>query len=55
VSFGDFGPELDVISDAISFDVLPGDLTGSGRLPPSSQGAMFCAGTWKLFENTDRA
>jgi lipopolysaccharide transport system ATP-binding protein len=54
VSFGDLGPDLDVISDAISFDVLPADLLGSGRLPPSSQGPMFCAGTWKLSEDTDR-
>ena len=52
VSFGDFGPDLDVISDAISFDVLPAELLG--RLPPSSQGPMFCAGTWKLLEDTDR-
>lgn len=50
VSFGDLGPELDVVSDAISFDVLPADLLGSGRLPPPGQGPMFCAGTWKLFE-----
>ncbi|MFZ2061864.1 MAG: ABC transporter ATP-binding protein [Candidatus Binatus sp.] len=54
VSFGDFGPELDVISDAISFDVLPAELLGNGRLPPSNQGPMFCAGTWKLLEDRDR-
>jgi lipopolysaccharide transport system ATP-binding protein len=54
VSFGDLGAEMDVISDAISFDVLPADLLGSGRLQPSSQGPMFCAGTWKLLEDTDR-
>ncbi|MGC2303230.1 ABC transporter ATP-binding protein [Candidatus Binatus sp.] len=54
VSFGDFGPELDVVSDAISFDVLPADMAGIGRLPPSSQGPMYCAGTWKLCEDTDR-
>jgi homopolymeric O-antigen transport system ATP-binding protein len=54
VSFGDLGPELDVISGAISFDVLPADLLGNGGLPPSSQGPMFCAGTWKLSESTDR-
>ncbi len=54
VSFGDLGAEMDVISDAISFDVLPADLLGSGRLPPSSQGAMFCAGTWKLLEDASR-
>lgn len=52
VSFGDLGPELDVISDAISFEVLPADVLGNGRLPPSSQGPMFCAGTWKLLEDT---
>jgi hypothetical protein len=34
--------------------VLPADLLGSGRLQPSSQGPMFCAGTWKLLEDTDR-
>lgn len=51
VSFGDVGAELDVIHDAISFDILPADLLGSGRLPPSSQGPMFCAANWKLFGN----
>jgi hypothetical protein len=50
VSFGDLGPDLDVVSDAISFDVLPAELLGNGRLPPSSQGPMFCAGTWKLID-----
>ena len=44
VSFGDLGAEMDVISDAISFDVLPADLLGSGRLPPSSQGADVLRG-----------
>ena len=51
VSFGDIGAELDVIYDAISVEVLPADLLGSGRLPPSSQGPMFCAANWKLFGN----
>jgi lipopolysaccharide transport system ATP-binding protein len=54
VSFGDLAAELDVISDAISFEVLPADLHGRGRLPPSSQGPMFCAGNWKLYGDTDR-
>jgi hypothetical protein len=50
VSFGDIGADFDVVSDAISFEVLPADLLGSGRLPPSSQGPMFCAANWKLLE-----
>ena len=54
VSLGDLGAELDVISDAISFEVLPADLLGSGKLPPSSQGPMFCAANWKLIEGANR-
>ena len=46
--------EVESELSAVSFDVVPADLLGSGRLPPSSQGPMFCAGTWKLCEDTDR-
>jgi lipopolysaccharide transport system ATP-binding protein len=45
---GDAGEDFDVVSDAISFEVVPADLNGTGQLAPSSFGPMFCSATWKL-------
>jgi homopolymeric O-antigen transport system ATP-binding protein len=46
--FGDFGnpADIDVIYDAICFEVTPADLLGTGRLPPPNLGAIFGRGTW---------
>ena len=48
---GDANGDFDVIHDAISFEVLPADVTGSGRLPPASAGPVFCNATWRLLDD----
>jgi hypothetical protein len=52
LSFGDFADqtrELDIVTDAISFEVFPTDLYGTGMLPPPRLvGPVFCSATWKL-------
>lgn len=47
---GDAGDDFDVIFDAISFEVLPADLTGTGRLPPPNYGAVFCEADWSIHD-----
>ena len=46
--FADLTRDLDVITDAISFEVYPADLYGTGRLPPQYTGPVFCNATWEL-------
>lgn len=46
---------LDVVTDAISFDVVAADLNGTGRLAPPSFGPMFCAATFKSVPEEDDA
>lgn len=55
--FGDSGADLDVIFDAISFDVLPADVTGNGRPTAQQDGLVFCEATWRLIHEkaTDAA
>jgi lipopolysaccharide transport system ATP-binding protein len=48
LSLGDAGGDFDVISDAISFEVLPADLLGTGRLPSPALGPIFCRANWRL-------
>jgi lipopolysaccharide transport system ATP-binding protein len=43
---------LDMIADAISFEVVSADLLGTGRLPPSSEGPVFCNALWKFYRST---
>jgi lipopolysaccharide transport system ATP-binding protein len=47
--FGDFGDpsrELDIIRDAISFEVVPADLLGTGMLPRPMDGPVFWPARW---------
>ena len=47
--FGDFGDpsrDLDIIRDAISFEVVPADLLGTGMLPRPTDGPVFWPATW---------
>jgi lipopolysaccharide transport system ATP-binding protein len=48
---GDANGDLDVIYEATSFEVLAADVTGSGRLPPSSLGPLYCDATWRLLDD----
>jgi len=45
---GDARGDHDTITDAVSFDVLPADLFGTGQLPPASAGPMIHPATWTL-------
>ena len=47
--FGDETNDLDIVLDAISFEVVPWDMFGSGKLPPSSVGPLILPATWELF------
>jgi lipopolysaccharide transport system ATP-binding protein len=49
---GDLSHDIDVVFDAISFEVTPADLLGSGHLPPSSLGPVFCPAQWSLDRGT---
>ncbi len=47
--FGDFSDpsrDLDIIRDAISFNVVPADLLGTGMLPRPTDGPVFWPATW---------
>jgi lipopolysaccharide transport system ATP-binding protein len=47
--FGDFGDpsrDLDIIRDAISFEVVPADLLGTGMLPRPTDGPVFWPAIW---------
>jgi lipopolysaccharide transport system ATP-binding protein len=49
--FGDFGDptrDLDVILDAISLEVFPSDIYGTGMLPRPIDGPVFCNANWTL-------
>lgn len=48
---GDEGGDFDMIQDAMSFEVVPADLLGTGRLPPAVLGPVFRKATWRLLPN----
>ena len=50
LSLGDATSDFDVISDAISFEALPADLLGTGRIPSPMFGPVFCRANWRLAE-----
>ncbi len=45
---GDHAKDLDVIVDAISFEVLSADVFGSGKIPPSLAGPIFQRASWTV-------
>ncbi len=51
---GDSGGDFDIIDEALSFEVLPTDMYGTGRLPPSNLGHMFCPATFAITTDNDR-
>lgn len=40
--------DIDVIHDAISFEVLPADVFGTGKLPEAAWGMIFWPARWRL-------
>jgi hypothetical protein len=45
--FGDERKDLDVVHDAIGFDVTESDVYGSGRIPPAMAGPFFLPASWE--------
>jgi homopolymeric O-antigen transport system ATP-binding protein len=45
--FGDPSRDLDVIREAVSFEVVPADLLGTGMLPHATDGPIFWTAKWK--------
>jgi hypothetical protein len=43
-----------MVHDAISFEVVEGDVFGSGKLPPKTSGPICWPGTWDLSANSAR-
>ncbi len=46
--FADLTRDLDIVTDAISFEVFAADVYGTGLLPPQFTGPVFCNATWDL-------
>jgi lipopolysaccharide transport system ATP-binding protein len=40
--------DMDIVQEAVSFEVLPSDLLGTGKLPPQGAGSIFWPGVWTL-------
>ncbi len=51
--FGEEYQTLDAIYDAISFEVTPADVFGSGQIPTANEGTIFWPTTWKVKEEDD--
>jgi lipopolysaccharide transport system ATP-binding protein len=49
--FGDPIADLDVVTDAISFEVVAVDVFGTGKLPPASAGPVFVPARWIVTES----
>jgi lipopolysaccharide transport system ATP-binding protein len=39
---------LDMVADAVTFEVIPADLLGTGRLPSPNEGPVFYRARWSL-------
>jgi lipopolysaccharide transport system ATP-binding protein len=49
---GDSAGDFDTVMEAISFEVLPADLHGTGHLAPAVFGPLFCAPEWDLLSDS---
>jgi hypothetical protein len=54
LDFGDISRDLDLVGEAISFEVVAADLLGSGLLPRPHDGPIFCPAIW-TFDFSGRA
>ncbi len=50
---GDVGGDFDIIYDAMSFEIIPADVYGTGRIPGASFGPIFCMADWELKPDSD--
>jgi lipopolysaccharide transport system ATP-binding protein len=46
--FADLTRDLDIVMDAISFEVFAADLYGTGLLPAQYAGPVFCDASWEM-------
>ena len=46
--FGEEYQNLDTVYDAISFEVTPADVFGSGQIPTANEGTIFWPATWTV-------
>ena len=46
--FGDSVADLDIVKEAISFEVFPKDIFGTGKLPPPLAGPLIMPASWAL-------
>ncbi len=56
--FGDFADQtrdLDVIIDAITLEVFPSDIYGTGLLPRAMDGPVFCDAEWNVTSHGERS
>ncbi len=52
--FGNESRDLDVVYEAIFFEVVPGDIFASNRLPPRASGPIFWpTATWDFKANVN--
>ncbi len=52
--FGNESQDLDVVHEAIAFEVMPADIFGSGKLPPKFAGPILWPATWVLEPSPDK-
>ena len=52
--FGNESQDLDVVHEAIGFDVTPADIFGSGKLPPKFAGPILWPATWAMQPSPER-
>jgi lipopolysaccharide transport system ATP-binding protein len=50
--FGNAHSDIDIVHNAVAFDVCPSDVFGTGRLPPSTAGPMLQTASWTVEATT---
>jgi lipopolysaccharide transport system ATP-binding protein len=54
LSLGDGFRDLDTVSDAITFEVLPADVFGTGKLPPQGSAVVFCPARFAMTDGKNQ-
>jgi hypothetical protein len=50
---GDWDRHVDLVQDAISFEVVPGDVFGTGMLPARTSGSIFWPAAFDVHDGGD--
>jgi lipopolysaccharide transport system ATP-binding protein len=48
---GDYYQDFDTVLEAITFEVVPSDVFGTGRLPPPGVGVIYVPAAWTLSDH----